>query len=190
MRWLFRLLTGAKVEPQKTFLMTVRGSEGCFSGLRIAGYSSMRGIVIVDLGRSEVIKEWNLENPRSRLEIGHVILEVNGFGDVEDMLEQLLQPTESQVCKILVNTEPNEHQRSIFEVSRERFERALEIDRVLSDVAYSSEDICAICHEEMTADNASLPCGHHFHKLCVKKWLLRGDFRCPLCNLSPTIEAC
>ena len=190
MRWFFRLLRRAKVQPAKTFVLTAQGSAGCFSGLRIAGYNGMRGIVIIDLGKSEVVRDWNLENPGSRLEIGHVILEVNGFSEVDDMLEQLLQPTESQICKILVSTTPDEQQRMVFEHSRERFERAATIDKLLSDVAFSSDDVCAICHEEMTEDTSRLPCGHHFHRACVKRWLLRGDFRCPLCNLSPMMQSC
>jgi hypothetical protein len=28
----------------------------------------------------------------------------------------------------------------------------------------------------------ALPCGHRFHKGCIRQWSLRGNFTCPLCR--------
>jgi len=44
------------------------------------------------------------------------------------------------------------------------------------------ETNCAVCLSEFDWGDAlrRLPCGHHFHKLCIDKWLKRNKV-CPLC---------
>eukprot|EP00438_Fugacium_kawagutii_P028582 Skav221633 [mRNA] locus=scaffold2627:268128:268379:+ [translate_table: standard] len=46
------------------------------------------------------------------------------------------------------------------------------------------DEACSICHDDMchSSNVTQLPCGHHFHRACVKKWLVSGQPRCPLCN--------
>ena len=75
----------------------------------------------------------------------------------------------------------------VFECSREMHQKSQRAEGLLEKVASTSctsEDACSICYEDQDGKEevASLPCGHHFHKKCVKKWLVSGHFRCPLCN--------
>lgn len=174
----------AQVVPETVFKMTLPGHAGSLAGLRLAGVSEMEGIVVIDLGRSQVIKKWNLENPGSELEIGHVIIEVNGVSDPDQMLEQLFQPQESHT--VLVDSMASPEQKLIFEECRSKFERAAKVDQLFEKVpCHCGDEICAICHDDMAGECsqlARLPCGHVFHKKCAKKWLTEGGFRCPLCN--------
>ena len=68
-----------KVAPQSEaprLFWVVLPHERCTpAGLFLAGRPSMKGMVVVNLGQSELIKNYNLENPSSQLEVGHVILE-------------------------------------------------------------------------------------------------------------------
>lgn len=43
----------------------------------------------------------------------------------------------------------------------------------------SDDDMCAICLEDGLG--ARLPCGHAFHAMCIRSWLMRGGETCPLC---------
>ena len=173
-----------RVLPETVFQVTLSGHAGAFAGLRIAGTSGMEGMVVVDLGRSEAIKQWNRENPLKALEIGHVILEVNGLTAPRDMLEVFNQTGVIQDVDMLVNTSATVKQRAVFEYSRCKFERAAIVEEILEEAPCCGDEICAICHEDMSHECtlAKLPCGHQFHKECVKKWLVRGKLRCPLCN--------
>lgn len=47
----------------------------------------------------------------------------------------------------------------------------------------SSEPLCAIClsHWQENEEALQLPCGHHYHASCVKKWLGAHN-SCPLCR--------
>jgi E3 ubiquitin-protein ligase synoviolin len=42
---------------------------------------------------------------------------------------------------------------------------------------------CIICYDDMVDDAKKLPCGHIFHKHCLKSWMERNT-RCPYCNKS------
>ena len=46
-----------------------------------------------------------------------------------------------------------------------------------------SQDLCVICREELKNGDTlyRAPCGHKFHKKCLKRWL-QEDNRCPMCN--------
>ena len=178
-----------RVVPDTLFRVTLPGYAGAFAGLRIAGTSGMEGMVVVDLGRSEAIKKWNRENPENALAIGHVIVEVNGLTSPRDMLDVFNHTDVIQDVDILVNTSATGKQRAVFEHSRCKFERAAIVEEILEEVPCCGDEICAICHEDMghaghASTLAKLPCGHQFHKECVKKWLVRGKLRCPLCNSS------
>lgn len=44
-------------------------------------------------------------------------------------------------------------------------------------------DICAICHEDLSANSYNLPeCSHKFHINCIMTWFRAGHNSCPLCN--------
>ena len=48
-----------------------------------------------------------------------------------------------------------------------------------------SENICAICHEDLNNEIYTLPeCNHTFHTNCIMTWFRAptGSNRCPLCN--------
>jgi G3E family GTPase len=48
-----------------------------------------------------------------------------------------------------------------------------------------SEEICAICHENLESDTYTLPeCNHMFHTNCIMTWFRspNSPSRCPLCN--------
>eukprot|EP00438_Fugacium_kawagutii_P017005 Skav232635 [mRNA] locus=scaffold12:204708:204923:+ [translate_table: standard] len=50
--------------------------------------------------------------------------------------------------------------------------------------ARTEAELCSICFEDQddSEEISRLPCGHEFHKKCVKKWLVSCRMRCPLCN--------
>ena len=58
-------------------------------------------------------------------------------------------------------------------------------------ISESSDELmsnCSICIEEISLDNvARLPCGHYFHKKCIKSWertqkRAKKVFDCPNCK--------
>lgn len=53
-------------------------------------------------------------------------------------------------------------------------------------VTLEDKQECSMCLEEMSCDGVtSLPCGHHFHRACIEKWLHVNTYRprlCPLCR--------
>ncbi|NXP52162.1 DZIP3 ligase, partial [Heliornis fulica] len=51
-----------------------------------------------------------------------------------------------------------------------------------SDYMASSDDPCAICHDELSRDLYELECGHHFHHECIKTWLKQHSSTCPICR--------
>jgi len=47
----------------------------------------------------------------------------------------------------------------------------------------NTDNVCIICREEMTAPSAKkLPCGHIFHRTCLRSWFQRQQ-TCPTCRL-------
>jgi len=57
----------------------------------------------------------------------------------------------------------------------------------------NTDNVCIICREEMTAPSAKkLPCGHIFHRTCLRSWFQRQQ-TCPTCRLdvlrAPTTSA-
>ena len=44
-------------------------------------------------------------------------------------------------------------------------------------------DECTFCFEKLYSEPViSLPCGHMFHKSCIKKWLIDYSVKCPICK--------
>ena len=48
---------------------------------------------------------------------------------------------------------------------------------------------CSICltNDICSETGGALRCGHTFHNHCMKQWLLRGKFNCPLCRASADV---
>ena len=46
---------------------------------------------------------------------------------------------------------------------------------------------CCVCLSEFQERDRirKLSCGHEFHMKCVDQWLIRGDFKCPVCRKAP-----
>lgn len=107
---------------------------------------------------------YNDKNPCQKIEIGCAVMKVNGI-------------TESAA----VDLSPK--QLALFRVSRNTYRRQILVEQNLSMSDAHCGEVCSICQDEMDiADTASLPCGHCFHRVCVKEWLISRSLRCPLCN--------
>lgn len=52
-------------------------------------------------------------------------------------------------------------------------------------------ETCSVCLASFEENDtvASLPCGHHFHKACIKKWLSECRTACPLCGQQVEAES-
>ena len=53
----------------------------------------------------------------------------------------------------------------------------------LSVHASASEDFCVVCSRTILIGNSimELPCGHSFHDICLRPWLI-GNHTCPVCR--------
>ncbi|CAK9106384.1 Uncharacterized RING finger protein C57A7.09 [Durusdinium trenchii] len=166
-----------------------RSCEGELWGIKLAVHRHIEGMVITDLSDSEVVQEWNEQNEEHPIQEGHVIIEVNGYRDHENMKQQFASSLSMQ---LLVCTEPSDLQQWAFDVFAQRKNLTAAVDAIIQKVEAHREGTnfggCSICHDDMHASCGQgsqvvrLPCKHHFHESCVKRWLLTGNHRCPLCN--------
>lgn len=158
--------------------------------MQVAIHKHMEGFVITNPCCSDAVQQWNDEHPELSIQAGHVIMELNGFSDYSNMREQLRS---ASTLNLLMSTVRDADQEKAFQVhlKREGLFAALDalVVKVHSVPGDCGAEACSICHEDMDgAENhgggccVRLPCGHHFHELCVKKWLVTGKHRCPLCN--------
>lgn len=177
-----------KTLPETVHRVCLEAPAGCNSyRLTLATYPGVPGLVVVDTGKSEVVRQWNSQHPNERIEIANVILEANGLTDPQKMLAEFGRKTKMD---LLINTELTPQQKAVFNSSVALHRKGKVVDGLLKSVSQSDvepDQLCPICHEDLEeADIASLPCGHHFHRKCVKKWLVFGKSRCPMCNDSLT----
>ena len=177
-----------KTLPETVHRVCLEATSDCSSyGVTVASYPGVPGLVVVDTSKSEVVKQWNSQHPNERIEIADVILEANGLTDPEKMLKEFGKKTR---LDMLINTELTPEQKALFNQSVMVHRKRNAVDGLLKSVSQSDvepDQLCPICHEDLEeADIASLPCGHHFHQKCVKKWLVFGKSRCPMCNDSLT----
>ncbi|NWU91053.1 DZIP3 ligase, partial [Upupa epops] len=47
----------------------------------------------------------------------------------------------------------------------------------------SGDDLCTICHDELSSDTYRLDCGHRFHRECIRRWLKQHSSTCPICRV-------
>lgn len=170
--------------------------EFSLDGAVLSGQTGLPGLVVVNLGDSEKIVQWNQQHRHQRLEVGHVVLEVNGISEPRRMLQEFHT---AKSVKMLIKRGRSAEQQKIFELALRRCHMEQAVDGILEKVPpgdIEAGETCSICHDsleecegcggEKSALAATavtkLPCGHHFHRACVKKWLVSGQPRCPLCN--------
>ncbi|CAK9077429.1 unnamed protein product [Durusdinium trenchii] len=169
-------------------------------GMKLGVHPEIEGLVITEL-TSSLVEEWNDEHPELCIQEGHVIVEVNGFQDHPSMKQELAKATS---LDLLMRPIRSDLQQLAFNVFKRK--HCLSATLHPADVP-PDQDLggCSICHDAMVVEQSGadqiemahdgavtahaesqrvvrLACKHHFHESCVKRWLLTGNHRCPLCN--------
>eukprot|EP00438_Fugacium_kawagutii_P001146 Skav218137 [mRNA] locus=scaffold759:419675:420214:- [translate_table: standard] len=153
-------------------------------GLVLGAASYMAGLVVVEIKQHSAASRWN-ETAVDRLELSHVVKEVNGITDPQAMLREF---SRVRRVEMLVDPEPTPLHFSIFRASVKLRQKTHAVDLLLQSVTPPVPvETCAICHDDMTGHDqvrqeVRLPCGHRYHRTCVTNWFASGSFRCPLCN--------
>ena len=145
----------------------------------MGAHPSVTGLVVVDVSGSEAVRVWNEENPGQPVEVGQAVLEVNG---VTRFCSDMLKEFEGKQVELVLTRELTEKQSGVLRASLKKHRTCTVAENL--EVVSSSSEPCAICHEEGGEEEAKLPCGHQFHKACLKRWLIMGKPRCPLCNFT------
>lgn len=174
--------TSPESSESSSYRVRLEANVGTPVGMTLAGYTGLGGLLVIDLGVSEVIRKWNCQNPNDQLEVGYCILEVNGITDHKSMMEAF---GKSQSLDMLISTELTSEQRIVFKRSIVLHHKGQAVDSILRPGCpdrVEPGDCCSICHDDMKSDIVQLPCGHHFHQKCVKKWMVHSKAQCPLCN--------
>eukprot|EP00438_Fugacium_kawagutii_P002830 Skav214116 [mRNA] locus=scaffold1185:403571:404359:- [translate_table: standard] len=177
--------------PQQTassFRVVLECPEAEF-GVIMGGHPSVQGLLIIDVSESTAVREWNKKNPEHPIEVGQAVLEVNGISQPSTAMLQVFRDTKT--VELVLTRELCPKQRALLRSSLELYRRTAIVEELLKEHVAEEPCSCCICHEENTEEEAQLPCGHRFHRACVRKWLISGRLRCPLCNHSfePTPSA-
>ena len=164
-------------------LVCTAGCPGCF-GLALGGHPDVKGLVIVDVIDGGPAATWNANSSNgNNLEVGHLVVTVNGICDAQGMLEQFRNS--SSVDMVISSKLSNQHRHVLrSSLGLQRRSKFVEILLETRNGECQPCTTCSICLEEIAADRseAKLPCGHSFHKACVRRWLIAQHLRCPLCN--------
>ena len=151
-------------------------------GISVGAHPAMEGLVVLDVESFYALRPQTSRILPLAVSPGDMILDVNGITTADRMLEEL---DRAERVLMLVSDEPTEFQLQIFSTLKRKHQRSKAVDGILQTVQKcSTGDTCSICHENyetMEVAKVQLPCGHCFHKPCVKRWL-SGTLRCPLCN--------
>ena len=89
----------------------------------------------------------------------------------------------SQIVSHLV-----ENKRAVTQKIQSRF-RGKKIRRLLSRIKTTipTDTDCPLCLEPLTEDVATLfPCGHRFHRACIRPALTGTERKCPICRVNVT----
>ena len=152
-------------------------------GISVGAHPAMEGLVVLDVESFYALRPQTSRILPLAVSPGDMILDVNGIPNADRMLEEL---DRAQRVLMLVSDEPTDLQLQIFSTLKRKHQRSKAVDGILQTVQKCSAtgDTCSICHENYETGEVAkvqLPCGHCFHKPCVKRWL-SGTLRCPLCN--------
>eukprot|EP00438_Fugacium_kawagutii_P034651 Skav201617 [mRNA] locus=scaffold5983:14727:15335:- [translate_table: standard] len=155
--------------------------EGEPFGVTMGGHPSVQGLLVVDVSQTTAVRKWNDKNPQKPIEVGLAVLEVNGISEPRSAMFQVFRDTKT--VELLLSRKLSPGQQEVLRSSLEVHRRTAIVEEMLQDVHGAEEPCsCAICLEETRKEEAQLPCGHRFHKECLKKWLIFEHLRCPLCN--------
>jgi hypothetical protein len=116
---------------------------------------------------------------------GDIIIKANGLTAPLAIMEELAKAT---TLEMVVRRAPAGSKALLARckqvTDQSLWASALILERTVQ-ASESSVDTCAICLEDVEADDrvAGLQCGHGFHQRCILKWLGRpGSSGCPLCR--------
>eukprot|EP00438_Fugacium_kawagutii_P018870 Skav221116 [mRNA] locus=scaffold233:248678:249139:- [translate_table: standard] len=147
----------------------------------MGGHASVQGLLVIAVLETTAVRKWNNKNPQHPIEVGLAVLEVNGTSEPRSAMFQVLRDTKT--VELVVSRELCPKQKEVLRSSLELNRRMAVVEDMLQDVHGVQEPCsCAICLEEGREEEAQLPCGHRFHKTCIRKWLVFEHLRCPLCN--------
>lgn len=62
---------------------------------------------------------------------------------------------------------------------------------ITNSIVPNENDVCAICHETMTHDNAGqlYECNHSYHYKCIKRWFeKKTNISCPCCRTTCNVD--
>ncbi|CAK8995613.1 Protein goliath (Protein g1) [Durusdinium trenchii] len=142
------------------------------------GFASTCNSLVID--GSEAVKGWNEEHPQCAIAAGHVVVEANGARTPGQMLEHFRQ---DKVVYLLINRQPTAQQAQVLRTALAIHQWSQTVDELLEDVVMDVVETCAICQEDLGTSEVKVPCGHHFHRTCIKEWFVsQSKARCPLCN--------
>ncbi len=115
----------------------------------------------------------HINNIRNRIDFEYTFECTIGFSDYFEQFDNLLETTLNSenemdfedVKVVLTNDEFNK-------ISKE-----YKIDK-------SIHKDCTICMEVLCENESVniLPCGHYYHKECIKTWLCNENVKCPICR--------
>eukprot|EP00438_Fugacium_kawagutii_P003383 Skav231015 [mRNA] locus=scaffold1196:113171:113770:- [translate_table: standard] len=185
-RWVLGHIFSCRRAPQQTsqssFRVVLECAETEQFGITMGGHPSVQGLLVVDVEETAAVRKWNQKNPRLPIEVGQAVLEVNGISQPRSAMFQVFRDTKT--VELVLTWELCPMQLAVLSSSVQLHRRRAIVEEMLQDVHGVSDEPyrCCICLEETEEEEAQLPCGHRFHRACIKKWLILGDLRCPLCN--------
>eukprot|EP00438_Fugacium_kawagutii_P017777 Skav205860 [mRNA] locus=scaffold766:128131:128721:+ [translate_table: standard] len=149
-------------------------------GITLAGNPQVQGLLVVDVIETAAVRKWNDKNPERPIEVGQAVLEVNGISEPRAAMFHALPDT--QTAELVLSWELDAKQRELLKPWVKLHQRRAIVEGILQDVPVVAEEpcSCSICLEE-GGEETQLFCGHRFHKVCLRKWLVSA-LRCPLCN--------
>jgi hypothetical protein len=172
-------------DPEMTKVTLERKSRGRSLGIRLV--DTEVGLMIACIREEGVFIEWNARNPSTKVAPGDIVVETNGLTAPWAIMEELAKAT---TLDMAVRRAPTgERGAALLARCKEVTDQSLWASALILErtvqASESSVDTCAICLEDVEADDrvAGLQCGHGFHQRCILKWLGRpGSSGCPLCR--------